>query len=174
MSEEQEIKASETEEPVNAPAADPAEVLNDIAEPAEAAPAESAETYQPAEPVAETYEQPQVIVQRERGFAHYVGFALISVLCICFFFMPGIAITFLVSLIPGIALGAIAAWTFTAIFSVIAWAIFKIKIKGFKKSFYMYIGLCIVILAILVAIHVMTEANVFSKIFALLCGADAA
>lgn len=174
MSEEQEIKASETEEPVNAPAAEPAEALNDIAEPAEAAPAESAETYQPAEPVAETYEQPQVIVQRERGFAHYVGFALISVLCICFFFMPGIAITFLVSLIPGIALGAIAAWTFTAIFSVIAWAIFKIKIKGFKKSFYMYIGLCIVILAILVAIHVMTEANVFSKIFALLCGADAA
>lgn len=174
MSEEQEIKASETEEPVSAPVIETDEVSNDIAEPAEAAPAESAETYQPAEPTTETYEQPQVIVQRERGFAHYVGFALISVLCICFFFMPGIAITFLVSLIPGIALGAIAAWTFTAIFSVIAWAIFKIKIKGFKKSFYMYIGLCIVILAILVAIHVMTEANVFSKIFALLCGADAA
>lgn len=173
MSEEQENKVNEPEEPESTPAIETAEVSNDVTETVEAAPAEPVEQAQPEEPVAETYEQPQVIVQRERGFAHYVGFALISVLCICFFFMPGIAVTFLVSLIPGIALGAVAAWTFVAIFSVIAWAIFKIKIKGFKKSFYMYIGLCILILAIFVAIQIMTEANVFSKIFALLCGADA-
>ena len=104
----------------------------------ETAPAPEAEVA-PQEPAAEeavatpTPTQPQVIVQRERGFSHYVGFALLSVLCICFYFMPGIAITFAISLIPGISLGAVAAWTFSAIFSVIAWAIFKMKIKGFKK-----------------------------------------
>lgn len=171
MSEEQENKVNEPEEPVVANETD--EVSSNAAETTEAAPVESMEQAQPEEPVAETYEQPQVIVQRERGFAHYVGFALISVLCICFFFMPGIAITFLVSLIPGVALGAIAAWTFSSILSIIAWVIFKIKIKGFKKSFYMYIGLCIVVLAILIAVEVMTEANVFSRIIALLTGADA-
>lgn len=174
MSEEQENKVNETEETVNAPATETTEVSIDVAETAETAPAETMEQYQPEEPApAESYEQPQVIVQRERGFAHYVGFALISVLCICFFFMPGIAITFLVSLIPGVALGSIAAWTFSSILSIIAWVIFKIKIKGFKKSFYMYIGLCVAVLAILIAVEVMTEANVFSKIIALLTGADA-
>lgn len=116
--------------------------------------------------------QPQVIVQRERGFSHYVGFALLSVLCICFYFMPGIAITFAISLIPGISLGAVAAWTFSAIFSVIAWAIFKMKIKGFKKSFYFYIGLCVLISILLVVIEILTEeTNVFAKIVSLLCGA---
>lgn len=129
-------------------------------------------------PVQETPEaesattQPQVIVQRERGFSHYVGFALLSILCICFYFMPGIALTFAISLIPGISLGAIAAWTFSAILSVIAWFIFKLKIKGFKKSFYWYIGLCIVVTVLLVVIEVLTEeTNVFAKIFSLLCGA---
>jgi hypothetical protein len=117
--------------------------------------------------------QPQVIVQRERGFSHYVGFALLSVLCICFYFMPGIAITFAISLIPGISLGAVAAWTFSAIFSVIAWAIFKMKIKGFKKSFYFYIGLCVLISILLVVIEILTEeTNVFAKIVSLLCGAS--
>lgn len=140
---------------------------------AEAAPAEAVEPQQEAPVYAETYEQPQIIVQRERGFSHYVGFALISVLCICFFFMPGIAITFLVSLIPGVALGAIAVWTFSSILSVVAWLIFKIKISGFKRSFYAYIGLCIAVLAILIAVEILTEANVFSKIIAMLTGADA-
>ncbi|MBR4399147.1 MAG: hypothetical protein IKT05_08240 [Fibrobacter sp.] len=125
------------------------------------------------EPVA-TPTQPQVIVQRERGFSHYVGFALLSVLCIAFYFMPGIAITFAISLIPGISLGAIAAWTFSAIFSVIAWAIFKMKIKGIKKSFYFYIGLCVLITILLVVIEILTEeTNVFAKIVSLLCGASA-
>ncbi len=113
--------------------------------------------------------QPQVIVQRERGFAHYVGFALLCVLCICFFFMPGIAITYGVSRL--VTLNGAAAWIFSAILSVIAWVIFKIKIKGFKKSFYWYIGLCVVVLALLIFIEVVTEANVFANIIALLCGA---
>ena len=131
----------------------------------------------PEEPVAEpepqtATPQPQVIVQRERGFAHYVGFALLCVLCIAFYFIPGIALTFAISLIPGISLGAIAAWTFSAIFSVIAWTIFKLKIKGIKKSFYFYIGLCVLVFVLLTVIEVLTEeTNVFSKIFALLCGA---
>ncbi|OWV27057.1 hypothetical protein B7988_02540 [Fibrobacter sp. UWB1] len=141
----------------------------------ETAPAPEAETVPQEGAVEEavaTPTQPQVIVQRERGFSHYVGFALLSVLCICFYFMPGIAITFAISLIPGISLGAVAAWTFSAIFSVIAWAIFKMKIKGFKKSFYFYIGLCVLISILLVVIEILTEeTNVFAKIVSLLCGA---
>ena len=143
----------------------------------ETAPESSAESIPQEAPVEETYAsptQPQVIVQRERGFSHYVGFALLSVLCICFYFMPGIALTFAISLIPGISLGAVAAWTFSAIFSVIAWAIFKMKIKGFKKSFYFYIGLCVLITILLVVIEILTEeTNVFARIFSLLCGASA-
>ncbi|SHL05338.1 hypothetical protein SAMN05720470_104133 [Fibrobacter sp. UWOV1] len=142
----------------------------------ETAPAPEAETVPQEGAVEEavaTPTQPQVIVQRERGFSHYVGFALLSVLCICFYFMPGIAITFAISLIPGISLGAVAAWTFSAIFSVIAWAIFKMKIKGFKKSFYFYIGLCVLISILLVVIEILTEeTNVFAKIVSLLCGAS--
>lgn len=143
----------------------------------ETAPAPEAESI-PQEPAVEepvaAPAQPQVIVQRERGFSHYVGFALLSVLCIAFYFMPGIAITFAISLIPGISLGAIAAWTFSAIFSVIAWAIFKMKIKGIKKSFYFYIGLCVLITILLVVIEILTEeTNVFAKIVSLLCGASA-
>lgn len=116
------------------------------------------------------FDQPQIIVQKERGFAHYVGFALLSVLCICLFFMPGIAITFGVSCI--VDLTGAAAWIFSAILSVIAWVIFKIKIQGFKKSFYWYIGLCILVLAILIAIQVISEVNIFGKIITLLSGAN--
>jgi hypothetical protein len=108
----------------------PATAVDTPAEtPAEAPAAEPA---QPA--VSET--QPQIIVQKERGFSHYVGFALLCVLCIVFYFIPGIAISFAINQIPGVALGAVAAWALSAIFSVIAWFIFKLKIKGFKKSFY--------------------------------------
>lgn len=147
-----------------------------------ATPETSAPVEVPAEPVEPAEEpapqaaapQPQVIVQRERGFAHYVGFALLCVLCIAFYFIPGIALTFAISLIPGISLGAVAAWTFSAIFSVIAWAIFKLKIKGIKKSFYFYIGLCVFVTILLIAIEILTEeTNVFAKIFSLLCGASA-
>lgn len=130
---------------------------------------------QPVEPLTvqqsdiQEQAEPQIIVQKERGFAHYVGFALLSILCICFFFMPGIAITFGVSCI--VDLTGAAAWIFSAILSFVAWLIFKIKIKGFKKSFYWYIGLCVLVLAILIAIQVGTDANVFGNIITLLSGA---
>ncbi|WP_173341698.1 hypothetical protein [uncultured Fibrobacter sp.] len=160
---EEEIK---NEQPVEEPAtiAQPAEPVS------EATPAEipqEGEFEQPAYTPDMT--QPQIIVQKERGFAHYVGFALLCVLCIGFFFMPGIAITYGVSRL--VTLNGAAAWIFSAILSVIAWVIFKIKIKGFKKSFYWYIGLCVVVLALLIFIEVVTEANVFANIIALLCGA---
>ena len=160
---EEEIK---NEQPVEEPAtiAQPAEPVS------EATPAEipqEGEFEQPAYTPDMT--QPQIIVQKERGFAHYVGFALLCVLCIGFFFMPGIAITYGVSRL--VTLNGAAAWLFSAILSVIAWVIFKIKIKGFKKSFYWYIGLCVVVLALLIFIEVVTEANVFANIIALLCGA---
>lgn len=144
----------------------PATAVDTPAEtPAEAPAAEPA---QPA--VSET--QPQIIVQKERGFSHYVGFALLCVLCICFFFMPGIALTFGVSQL--VSLNGAAAWIFSAILSFIIWLIFKLKVKGFKKSFYFYIGLCVVIFALLIAIEVLTEKlNVFASIFALLSGAAA-
>ena len=84
--------------------------------------------------------------------------------------MPGIALTFAVSRIA--TLNGAAAWVFSAILSFIIWLVFKLKIKGFKKSFYWYIGLCAVVLAILVVIEVLTENyNVFSNIFALMTGA---
>ena len=140
--------------------------------PAETAVSAAAEAQtEPAQPaVPET--QPQIIVQKERGFSHYVGFALLCVLCIVFYFIPGIAISFAINQIPGVALGAVAAWALSAIFSVIAWFIFKLKIKGFKKSFYFYIGLCVVVFALLIAIEVLTENyNVFASIFGMLMGA---
>ena len=147
---------------VDAPAEAPAEAP--AAEPAQPA-------VEPAQPaVSET--QPQIIVQKERGFSHYVGFALLCVLCICFFFMPGIALTFGVSRL--VSLNGAAAWIFSAILSFIIWLIFKLKVKGFKKSFYFYIGLCVVVFALLIAIEVLTEKlNVFASIFALLSGAAA-
>ena len=145
----------------------------------ESAPVQESAPVEQAAPVEETVApveeapavtQTQVIVQRERGFAHYVGFALLCVLCICFFFIPGIALTFGVSRL--VTLNGAAAWIFSAILSFVIWLIFKLKIKGFKKSFYFYIGLCVVVLAILIAIEVLTEnMNVFSSIFALLTGA---
>lgn len=132
-----------------------------------------------AEPVAEpTYDpsmtQPQVIVQRERGFSHYVGFALLCVLCILFYFAPGIALTYVINMIPGVSLGAMAAWVFSAVLSVVVWLIFKLKIKGFKKSFYVYIGVCVLVVAILIAAEILTEqTGVFANIATMLTGANA-
>lgn len=139
-----------------------ASVAVEASESTEAKPAETA--------TAEQDSEPQVIIQKERGFSHYVGFALLCVICICFFFIPGIALTFGVSRL--VDLSGAAAWIFSAILSFVAWLIFKLKIKGFKKSFYFYIGLCVLVLAILIGIEVATEKfNVFSSIFALLSGA---
>jgi len=156
------------------PAAEPVAEASSAPVEAVAAP-EASEATAPAvepavEPAAEpSVTQPQVIIQRERGFSHYVGFALLAVLCICFFFMPGIAVTFAVSLL--VDLSGAAAWIFSAILSVIVWLIFKLKIKGFKKSFLWYIALCVVVLAILIAIQVGLDYNIFSKLIALLTGA---
>ena len=50
----------------------------------------------------------------------------------------------------------------------------KLKIKGIKRSFYFYIGLCVLVTILLTVIEVLTEeTNVFSKIFSMLCGAGA-
>ncbi len=114
--------------------------------------------------------EPKVIIKKERGFAYFVGFALLCVLCICFFFMPGICITYAVTLIPGVTLGAIAAWTFSTILSFVVWLIFKLKIKGFLISFYWYIGLCVLLTLILLVIQCTSETNVFSELFTLLSG----
>lgn len=150
--------------------------------PAQEAPVAEAQTA-PAEPVevpvAESaaepaMTQPQVIVQKERGFSHYVGFALLCVLCILFFFAPGIALTYAIDMIPGVSLGATAAWVFSAILSLIVWFIFKLKIKGFKKSFYVYMAICVLVIAILVAAEILTEqTGVFANILAMLTGANA-
>ena len=136
-----------------------------------AEPPVSEEPQEPA-PAAPNNDEPQVIIQQERGFAHYVGLALLCVLCIFFYFMPGIALTFGVSRL--VSLNGAAAWIFSAILSFVIWLIFKLKIKGFKKSFYFYIGLCVVVFAILIAIEVLTEkVAVFSSIAALLLGGAA-
>ncbi|MCF0222089.1 MAG: hypothetical protein HUK19_07330 [Fibrobacter sp.] len=130
----------------------------------------------PATPAVEpepSVTQPQVIIKKERGFAHYVGFAIIFVLCVCFFFAPGIALTYVLNLVPGVELTGITSWMLSAIFSVVVWLIFKLKIKGFKKSFYFYIGACILILGILVGAEFLTQqTNVFGDILAMLAGGD--
>lgn len=166
MSEEN-LNPHENEAPVSepditnaAPAAEPA--------PPTAGPAQQdVPAEEPAKPV-----EPQVIVQTERGFAHYVGFALLFVLCLAFYFAPGIGITYAINLIPGVNLAGIAAWVLSVIFSVMIWLIIKLMIKGFKKSFYMYIALCIVVFAVLVALQVAIEnSTIFADILAMLAGA---
>lgn len=147
-----------------------ATATNVTAEKAAEAPVETPAAKPTKPAVSET--KPQIIVQKERDFSHYVGFALLCVLCICFFFLPGITITFGVSRL--VALNGAAAWIFSGILSFIIWLIFKLKVKGFKKSFYFYIGLCVAVLAFLIAIEILTEKlNVFASIFALLSGAAA-
>ncbi len=125
----------------------------------------------PEAPKQESVTQPQVIIQKEKGFSHYVGFALIFILCVCFYFAPGIALTYALNLVPGVTLVGMTSWILAAIFSVVVWLIFKLKIKGFKKSFYFYIGSCVLVLAILIAAEVLTEqTNVFGDILAMLAG----
>lgn len=113
----------------------------------------------------------QVIVKKDRGLAYYVGFALLVVLSMAFFFMPGIAITFAVSRIA--ALNTTAAWVFSAILSFIVWLLFKMKIKGFEKSFHWYLVLCVICLVAMFAIQFITEYNIISDVVALLIGAKA-
>jgi hypothetical protein len=113
----------------------------------------------------------QVIVKKDRGLAYYVGFALLVVLSFAFFFMPGITITFAVSRIA--ALNTSAAWVFSAILSFIVWLLFKMKIKGFEKSFHWYLVLCVICLVAMFAFQFITEYNIISEVIALLIGAKA-
>ena len=73
----------------------------------------------------------QVIIKKDRGLAYYVGFALLVVLSVAFFFLPGIAITFAVSRL--VDLNTSAAWIFSSILSFGVWLIFKMKVKGFER-----------------------------------------
>lgn len=140
------------------PAKAPAEISPKETE----APAAEKQTEKPGETA------PQVIVKKERGVSYFVGFALLTILAICFFFIPGITLVYLVSCIA--AISAPVAWIFAAIISVIVWFIFKLKIKGFRNSFLWYIGLCVLITIILTTIAVFTSYQVLSGIAALLIG----
>ena len=114
---------------------------------------------------------PQVIIKKDRGLAYYVGFALLVVLSFAFFFLPGITITFAVSRL--VDLNTSAAWVFSTILSFGVWLIFKLKIKGFEKSFHRYLVLCVICLVSLFAIQFITDYNVISEVVALLIGAKA-
>jgi hypothetical protein len=113
----------------------------------------------------------QVIIKKDRGLAYYVGFALLVVLSFAFFFMPGITITFAVSRIAPLTTSA--AWVFSAILSFIVWLLFKMKIKGFEKSFHWYLVLCVICLVAMFAIQFITEYNIISEVISLLIGAKA-
>ena len=113
----------------------------------------------------------QVIVKKDRGLAYYVGFALLVVLSFAFFFLPGITITFAVSRL--VDLNTSAAWVFSSIFSFGVWLIFKMKIKGFEKSFHSYLVLCVICLVAMFAIQFITDYNIISEVIALLVGAKA-
>jgi hypothetical protein len=113
----------------------------------------------------------QVIIKKDRGLAYYVGFALLVVLSVAFFFLPGIAITFAVSRL--VDLNTSAAWIFSTILSFGVWLIFKMKIKGFEKSFHTYLVLCVICLVALFAIQFITNYNIISEVIALLVGAKA-
>lgn len=141
---------------------------NQVSQPSESPEPRQDAKAEPAESASKPSEKPQVIIQHERGVSYYVGFALLTVLAICFFFIPGISLVYLVSCIA--AISAPVAWIFAALLSVIVWFIFKLKIKGFKKSFFWYIGLCIIISIILVSLTVLTSYQVLSGIFSLLVG----
>lgn len=131
-------------------------------------PEKSPDETAPAENAAPQKEEPKIIVKHERGVSHYVGFALLTVLAICFFFIPGISLVYLVNLLNPVS--ATTAWIFAALLSVIVWFIFKLKIRGFKKSFLWYIGLCVLISAILISLSVFTSCKIFGGIFSLLVG----
>jgi len=111
--------------------------------------AKPVEPVTPATPPSST-EPTKPVVQKERGFSHYVGFALLTFLSIVFFFIPGISAAFLINQVG--ELSASAAWILSAIFSAVIWLIFKLKIKGFKKASAWYIGFCGLIFVILLLV----------------------
>ena len=113
----------------------------------------------------------QVIIKKDRGLAYYVGFHQLFVLCDAFFFLPGIAITFAVSRL--VDLNTSAAWIFSSILSFGVWLIFKMKVKGFERSFHSYLVLCVICLVAMFAIQFITNYNIISEVIALLVGAKA-
>ncbi|MFA6837173.1 MAG: hypothetical protein WCR04_12315 [Fibrobacteraceae bacterium] len=114
--------------------------------------------------------EPKVIVETERGFAHYVGIAFLTVLAVLFFFIPGIALVFAVSCIATIT--APVAWIFSAILSIIIWIIFKSKIKGFKSSMIWYLGFSFIIFAIFLSLIFGTSYHITSGLITLLTGSN--
>ena len=114
--------------------------------------------------------EPKVIVETERGFAHYVGIAFLTVLSVLFFFIPGIALVFAVSCIATIT--APVAWIFSAILSIIIWIIFKSKIKGFKSSMIWYLGFSFIIFAIFLSLIFGTSYHITSGLITLLTGSN--
>lgn len=104
--------------------------------------------------------KPEVIVKKERGFAHYVGFALLTLLAITFFFMPGISIAYLINkAAEGLQVGT--AWIIAASFSFLIWLIFKLKIKGWKRASAFYIGFCGIIFFILMLVSQLGNYPIF-------------
>lgn len=116
---------------------------------------EAPEAAEPETPKAETpnLEEPKPEApkpEKERGFSHYVGFALLTLLAIIFFFFPGIAVTYLISLVGGLE-GA-TAWIISAVVSALIWLIFKLKIKGWKRASSWYIIFCGLVLVIVLLV----------------------
>ena len=113
--------------------------------------------------------EPQVVIQKEKGFTYYVGFGILFVLGLFLFFVPGLVITYGVNCLVG-GLPVTAVWLFSAILSIILWIVFKMKIKGFKKTFYWYLGLAILLLAAFVTIDFANEGHNVSKALNMMVG----
>ena len=133
----------------------------------EKAPGKELQEIKAEEPVSENVKSEEDVKEKiqetpkpEKGFAHYVGFALLSALFIIFFFMPGITASFLINKLA--TLPGTAIWILSAVFSVIIWAMFKLKIKGFKKASLFYIGFCGLVFVILILIANMSSAEIFT------------
>ncbi len=114
-------------------------------------------------------EEPKVIIKKERGFAHYVGFILLTFLTIVFFFMPGLSIDLLFAKLAGDqAFSPTIAWLIAALFSIIVWILFKVKIKGFKRASAWYIVFCGILFAIWLLIWQFANFPIFGNLAKLL------
>ena len=134
---------------------------------------EEAEKATPSAPEVKGFQPtaPQVIIEKEKSLAYYVGFALLTVLGITFFFMPGISIVYLIHQINPV--NAPTAWIFAAVLSIILWILFKLKISGIVKATYFYLCFCLIIFAVLTVIYFTSQTgNIFGNILAMLLGAN--
>lgn len=123
----------------------------------------------PSAPAASAPEtKPQVIVKQEYSAAHYIGIAFITVCAVLLYFMPGIAVVFGVSKVT--ELSAPAAWLFAAIFSVILWFLFWIKLRGFKRSLYLYLAFCTAVFIAFAVLQGTGKADIFHGVVRLLLG----